>query len=82
MASTPSISLTCKLALSCVQVFPHHVRIRGPPNADTLARDRGLWFNRPIYTGAGPADRDIIYDSAPELQVREWQIVAVAVPYW
>lgn len=49
------------------QVFPYHVRVRGPPNAGTAAADRGLWVNKPYYTGN--QDAGVIFDTFPELQV-------------
>jgi hypothetical protein len=51
------------------------MRLRGPPNAGTAAADRGLWFNKPFYTG--DQDGGVIFDTFPELQVSylEWQRV-------
>jgi hypothetical protein len=49
------------------QVFPYHVRLRGPPTANTAAVDRGLWFNKPFYTG--DQEGGVVFDTFPELHV-------------
>ena len=50
-----------------VQLFPYHVRVRGPPSPTTPAVDRGLWFCKPFYTGDN--EGGAIMATWPELQV-------------
>lgn len=61
-----------------VQVFPYHVCVRGPPNAGTAAADRGLWVNKPYYTGN--QDGGVIFDTFPELQLTLAELQAASNP--
>ena len=50
-----------------VQLFPYHIRLRGPPSPTTAAVDRGMWLSKPFYTGDN--DGGVIMATWPELQV-------------
>ena len=61
------VTLLLLLLLPRMQVFPYHIRIRGPPSPNTAAIDRGLWFCKPFYTGDN--EGGVIMGTWPELQV-------------
>lgn len=61
-----------------VQVFPYHIRIRGPPSPTTAAGDRGLWFCKPFYTG--DQEGGVIMATWPELQLTLQELQAAAAP--
>lgn len=52
-----------------IQLFPYHIRLRGPPSPSTAPVDRGLWFCKPFYTGNN--EGGVIMATWPELQVRD-----------
>jgi len=61
-----------------VQIFPYHIRIRGPPSPSTAAVDRGLWFCKPFYTGDD--DGGVIMATWSELQITLQEIQSATAP--
>jgi hypothetical protein len=60
-------TVCCHCLPAHTQVFPYHLRLRGPPSPHTAAVDRGLWLCKPFYTGDN--EGGVIYATWPELQV-------------